>query len=239
MGITMIDASMPAVYSDELTPGFNISSPADAEKTKNYPAESGKISEKDTATISSQARSAKEKAQVEQLQKIDKEVQDHEAAHQAAAGNLFLGKTFTYRIGPDGNRYAVAGEVNIDTSAVPGNPKATIDKMERIKSAAMAPGDPSAQDMKVAAAAASAEIEARKELEKSGTAPGTSNSTGQQAEIVRRNTAIPLPVNQHTSGTDESNNNQNTSGSINLTISALFGNNQLNSNEGKIIDCSM
>ena len=45
--------------------------------------------------------------------------------------------------GPDGQRYAIGGEVPIDLSAVPGNPQATLQKALTIRRAALAPTDPS------------------------------------------------------------------------------------------------
>lgn len=105
-----------------------------------------------------------ERLQVEELKRIDAHVRQHEAAHQAAAGGLARGKSFTYKQGPDGNQYAVAGEVQIDTSAVPNDPQATIAKMQRVRAAATAPSDPSSQDRAVAAQASRTEAEARAEL---------------------------------------------------------------------------
>ncbi|MCP4113926.1 MAG: hypothetical protein GY737_00710 [Desulfobacteraceae bacterium] len=102
---------------------------------------------------------------VRQLKTIDTEVRNHEMAHIAAGGQYVTsGATFQYRRGPDGVNYAVAGEVSIDTSPVPGDPGATIEKMRRIKAAALAPASPSAQDRKVAANAATAEAQASSEL---------------------------------------------------------------------------
>ena len=78
--------------------------------------------------------SEKEKALVEQLKKIDAEVREHERAHKAAAGSYANGSAiYKYKVGPDGRRYAIAGEVRIDTSPIRGNPEATIAKMRRIK----------------------------------------------------------------------------------------------------------
>ena len=57
------------------------------------------------------------------------------------------------KLGPDGNRYAIGGEVSIDVAPVDGDPEATIAKMEIVKAAALAPAEPSAQDRKVAAIA--------------------------------------------------------------------------------------
>lgn len=102
---------------------------------------------------------------VEQLKQIDSEVRNHEMAHVAAGGAYITsGASFTYKKGPDGQNYAVAGEVSIDTSPVPGDPEATMRKMAQIRRAALAPADPSAQDQRVAANAASESLKALSEL---------------------------------------------------------------------------
>ena len=99
-----------------------------------------------------------------ELQRRDREVRAHEAAHQAAAGHLARGgPSFTYETGPDGQRYAVAGEVKIDASPVPGDPAATARKMQRVRAAALAPADPSSTDRSVAAKAAQEAVAARAE----------------------------------------------------------------------------
>ena len=54
--------------------------------------------------------------------------------------------------------------MQIDLSPVRGNPQATIAKMQQVRRAALAPGEPSGQDRQVAAQAAALEREARKEL---------------------------------------------------------------------------
>ena len=97
-----------------------------------------------------------EQKRIDELKKIDTQVRAHEAAHQAAAGGLARGKSFTYTTGPDGGQYAVGGEVQIDTSPIPNNPQATISKMQQVQRAVLAPADPSGQDMAVAAQAAAA-----------------------------------------------------------------------------------
>lgn len=94
-----------------------------------------------------------EEAYVRELQAIDREVRAHEAAH-AAAGGAYAGRpSYEYVTGPDGIRYAVSGTVEIDVSTVPGDPAATIDKLEVVRRAANAPAQPSAQDRAVAAQA--------------------------------------------------------------------------------------
>jgi len=83
----------------------------------------------------------------------DREVRDHEQAHARVGGPYAGQPSYTYQTGPDGNRYAIGGEVAIDIAPVNGDPEATIIKMEVVKAAALAPAEPSAQDRKVAALA--------------------------------------------------------------------------------------
>lgn len=123
-----------------------------------------------------------ERAQVEKLQQRDAEVRRHESAHKAAAGSHASGgPTFTYEAGPDGKRYAVGGEVAIDTSPVEGDPKATVQKMRQIRAAALAPSEPSSQDRQVAAQAASAEQEASAELRGRSETAGTDRADAESS----------------------------------------------------------
>jgi len=109
--------------------------------------------------------SNEEQVEVQTLQSTDREVRAHEQAHVASAGSLATsGPSYSYKTGPDGKRYAVAGEVGIDSSPVRDNPQATIAKAERVQRAALAPADPSAQDRRVAADAAKMASEARMEI---------------------------------------------------------------------------
>ncbi len=110
------------------------------------------------------AKASQEKKQIDELKKIDRAVRAHERAHLAAAGGLAVsGATFSYRRGPDGQQYAVGGEVSIDAS--PGRtPEETIDKARNIQAAALAPVDPSAQDRAVAARATQMKLQAEQEL---------------------------------------------------------------------------
>lgn len=108
---------------------------------------------------------------VAKLKEEDRRVRSHEAAHKAAAGSLARGGSFSYQTGPDGERYAVGGEVSIDTSPVQGKPSATILKMQQVERAALAPADPSPQDRRVAEQAAAVEAKARGELLAQSTHP--------------------------------------------------------------------
>jgi hypothetical protein len=106
-----------------------------------------------------------EKQQVAELQARDVEVRAHEAAHQAAGGGLSGGASFTYQQGPDGKSYAIGGEVPI---SMPGGstPEEKIANAQQVIAAALAPADPSAQDMSVAASARSMMMDAQQEKTK-------------------------------------------------------------------------
>jgi SprA-related family len=88
------------------------------------------------------------------LQQIDARVRAHEAAHAAAGGALAGGASFQTVIGPDGRTYAVGGEVPIRI-ATGRTPQETIALAEQVLRAALAPADPSGQDLAVAAEAES------------------------------------------------------------------------------------
>lgn len=105
-----------------------------------------------------------EEAYVRELKAIDREVRAHEQAHVAKGGAYAGQPNYTYVTGPDGVRYAVAGTVQIDTGTVPGDPEATIRKLETVRQAALAPAQPSAQDRSVAAQAEVGIREAEAEL---------------------------------------------------------------------------
>ncbi len=126
--------------------------------------------EQEDTTTPSKNNSAKELSQEEekivtQMKARDQEVKTHEQAHlNAAAGLSVSGPSYTYATGPDGKKYAIGGEVNIDVSPVAGDPEATIRKAEQIRRAALAPAKPSSQDHKVAAGATSMASKARVEL---------------------------------------------------------------------------
>ncbi|HBW46749.1 TPA: hypothetical protein DEF17_02305 [bacterium] len=123
----------------------------------------------ESTTKSSGMREAKEltpeeEKKVEELKDRDEEVRRHEQAHIAAAGQYVRGGAqYDYKRGPDGNTYAVGGEVKIDTSAEK-DPKATIQKMEVVKRAALAPEHPSAQDRRVASEADAVAMKAQRDL---------------------------------------------------------------------------
>jgi len=101
--------------------------------------------------------------EISKLQQIDAHVKNHELAHQAAGGELAGSASYTYKVGPDGKKYAVSGEVPIRIEKG-NNPKETIENMEKVKAAALAPADPSPQDLKIASTAEMIEVKAMLEI---------------------------------------------------------------------------
>lgn len=118
----------------------------------------------DAASTEAEAAARQEQQVLRQLAARDREVRQHEMAHQAAGGGHTGAASYTFERGPDGRLYAVGGEVSVDTSAVGGDPRATLEKAEAIIRAALAPAEPSPQDYRVAAKARAMAAEARAEL---------------------------------------------------------------------------
>jgi len=115
-------------------------------------------SPKDSVELSAEAKD------IRNLQIRDREVKAHEAAHAAAGGAYAGSPRYSYERGPDGKSYATGGEVSIDISPVSGDPEATMQKAQQVRAAALAPAQPSAQDMKVAQKAQSMAARARQEM---------------------------------------------------------------------------
>ncbi|MBT3358614.1 MAG: protein-glutamate O-methyltransferase [Rhodospirillales bacterium] len=116
--------------------------------------ESGQARRNDTSDLTEE-----EQAQIQALRRRDAEVRRHERAHSAAGGSVAGMPVYEYVRGPDGRQYAVGGEVAIDAGPA-GTPEATINKMETVIRAALAPADPSAQDVRVASQARQVKTEA-------------------------------------------------------------------------------
>ena len=150
------------------------------------------------------------------LPQRENEVLAHKNAHSPVGGQYAGSASYTYERGPDGVNYAVAGEVSIDASPISGDPAATLQKMQLIQRAALAPAEPSAQDRKVAALAAQQANQARAELasessqqdssgsvlendqlERSGITQNVSQSTPQAAQ---QGSAIELPSDSSNAG---------------------------------------
>ena len=105
------------------------------------------------------------KQKVQELKAQERKVIAHEMAHKTAGGQYAGTVSYQYTTGPDGQSYIAGGEVSIDTSEAK-TPEETVQKMEQVKAAALAPADPSPQDYSVASSAMRIEQKARYELMK-------------------------------------------------------------------------
>jgi hypothetical protein len=133
--------------------------------------------------------------QIASLQRIDALVRQHEQMHVAAGGSVITsGPNYSYAYGPDGKQYAVSGEVGIDTS--PGSkPQENIDKGRMIQRAALAPPDPSPQDLQAAAVGGQLEAQGHTDLvaelaaEREAEATARRTQAVQPEEVVTRSSA--------------------------------------------------
>jgi len=161
---------------------------ADGEAAKAEPGKEGSR----TGKPSPKQLAPKQQAEVKDLEARDREVRAHEAAHQAAAGGLGGGASFDYETGPDGRSYAVGGEVPIDMS-MGRTPEETIRRAQQVRAAALAPADPSPQDMAVAAAAGQMEASARQQQltqNTQGETPASPASDGQKPKAGTAERAV-------------------------------------------------
>lgn len=140
-----------------------------------------------SSTDASQLTETEQKA-VKELKTRDDEVRRHEEQHQSAGGQYASSPTYDMTKGPDGVMYATGGEVRIDL-AKESTPQATIDKMNQVRAAALAPQEPSVQDRRVAARAAQLAGEARAEL----LAPQHGGDSG-QSKLEQKEPAIAKVV---------------------------------------------
>lgn len=119
---------------------------------------------KDKASVQEQSElTEEEQKEVQTLKDRDQEVKIHEQAHAAVGGQYAGSPSYEYETGPDGKRYAIAGEVSIDVGEEQA-PEDTVQKMQIVRAAALAPAEPSTQDLKVAAEASQKELQARAEM---------------------------------------------------------------------------
>lgn len=163
MGISGTGAT-PSIY-----PAYSDLSSLTGQRGNAVAPVTAPLAQEDTDTfvslsLTSQTLTEEEQHLVDKLEARDAEVREHEMKHiSASAGLQVSGPTYEYETGPDNKQYAINGEVQIDVSPAR-TPEETIDKAERIRAAALAPPEPSAQDIRVAAQATQMGLEAKQEL---------------------------------------------------------------------------
>jgi hypothetical protein len=164
----------------------------------------------ETQSTTSQSQTSTEltpeqKRQIASLQRIDALVRQHEQMHIAAGGSVITsGPNYSYAYGPDGKQYAVSGEVGIDTS--PGSkPQENIDKGRMIQRAALAPPDPSPQDLQVAAVGGQLEAQGHSDLVAELAAEREATTTAPRTQTVspevagnRSSADVPTDANEST-----------------------------------------
>ncbi len=134
--------------------------------------------------ISEQKQQQSIDREVSQLASRDREVRAHEQAHMAAGGQYAGAATYEYTRGPNGVSYAVGGEVSISVSQAP-TPEESIRKAQVIRSAALAPAEPSSQDRKVASMASQMEVRARAEIAEIKKDEATAAAQEESAETIK------------------------------------------------------
>ena len=135
-------------------------------------------SDQSTQQAQEEQQEQQDAAEIEQLKARDQEVRVHEQAHASTGGQYAGAPQYEYTTGPDNKRYVTDGEVSIDVSEEK-PPEETLKKMEQVRAAALAPAEPSSQDLKVAAEASQKATEARSDIAKGQQAQG--NDTAQSA----------------------------------------------------------
>ena len=159
-------------------------------------AAAARANEDEKAVASSDAELTEEEQQrVRDLKDRDAEVRAHEQAHASAGGTLAGAPSYQTERGPDGRTYAVGGEVAIDVSPAR-TPEATLAKADQIVRAALAPADPSSQDMRVAAAARQMRAEAQAELIRLQAEEQTRNTGNRSDEVSGNGTATETPASE-------------------------------------------
>jgi len=142
------------VYEDDL-----LRKNEDSDKKKALKEEEKKEVEK---SKSDNKLSPDEERLVSDLQSRDAEVRAHESAHQSGGASTGAA-TFTYQQGPDGKMYAIGGEVSISFQTG-STPQETIANAQAVIASALAPADPSGQDMAVASSAMVMMMKAQQQL---------------------------------------------------------------------------
>ncbi len=147
-------------------------------------SEAGAAEASEKRSLTGEELTDEQRQEVERLKERDREVRAHEQAHVAAGGQYVGGGVqFEYETGPNGRRYAVGGEVSIDSSPVSGDPQKTIQKAQQIRRAAMAPAEPSGADHRAAASASQMEAKARQEVIEERMDGGDSSDDATEAAI--------------------------------------------------------
>lgn len=200
-------SNTPVYTGEEMLSALNQDKQAQNSQTAKSSQTTQSAKKQQTTNTGEKVLTEEEQKQVEELKARDTEVRAHEQAHIAAGGSYVRGGArYDYQTGPDGKKYAVGGEVSIDTSAVEGDPQATINKAQVILKAALAPAEPSGQDKAVASQARQMMASARKELMSEKINTNSENTTAAATTTENSTTA----ANNNKNATESSNQESST-----------------------------
>ncbi|MCP5047184.1 MAG: hypothetical protein GY940_08430 [bacterium] len=134
----------------------------------------------DHSVVTEKTLTLMEKLEIQKLQQLERSVREHERAHLRSARDLALSSPgYDYERGPDGQKYAVGGEVHIDGSISAGDAEETIEKTRKVQNAALAPSDPSPKDRQAASQARIIESKAHRKLSREQSLEVTLKQEGQ------------------------------------------------------------
>lgn len=166
---TMINRGTYSPFNPaQMTPHFGSSQAVSTTTDENHQPvtseEKNRNEQGHPSAVTDKVELSREAQEIRELQMRDREVRAHEAAHAAAGGSYAGSPSYTYERGADGRTYAVGGSVSIDMAPIQGDPQATLQKAQQVRAAALAPAQPSAQDLKVAQKAQAMAAAARNEM---------------------------------------------------------------------------
>ena len=104
------------------------------------------------AGVNGRGLTAAELHLAEQLRQQDQEVRRHEARHYETGRPYTQAPRFWFVTGPGGRRYAVSGQVTFVLEKLSGEPHELLHQLTVLRNAALAPREPSEQDLAVARA---------------------------------------------------------------------------------------
>lgn len=171
----------PVTY-ERFQNGQNQAAQSQGDPAERDNAEDPSAGRENAETRQEQQQQAAEKREVDELKRRDQEVRAHEQAHASVGGQYAGSPSYDYQTGPDGRQYAVGGEVSIDISEER-SPEDTLRKMQQVRAAALAPAEPSAQDLRVASEATQKAVEARGEISQQAQEELEKNQARQRGEV--------------------------------------------------------
>lgn len=175
-GITS-DSNSQKAYQTYGPDGRISSKPESGQPEKNPSTELQKSSSSDS---SDQPEELQVQQEIARLKRTEEKVKAHEAAHKSAGGGITGPVSYTYTRGPDDRNYVTGGEVPITISSGH-TPQETINRMQQVIRAALAPADPSPQDRAVAAQASNIMQQARQEQSSQSIADTNGDSSAVEA----------------------------------------------------------